>query len=122
MNDFPAAGLRWMTPFVAGKNHLRVVAQNHGKTVTDEIEFIYQIEKWAAPARFIVKEISRGATDRRETVTVEATLHDAKGVLCLDAKNQIRYSVAGTAGLIENRGRLEGRPAQQWPVPDHNIS
>ncbi len=108
MNDFPAAGLRWMTPFAEGKNHLRVIAQNHGKTVTDEIEFTYQTEKWAAPARFLVKEISRGTTDGRETVTVEATLRDAKGVQCLDGKNQIRYSVAGTATLIDNRGTAGG--------------
>ncbi len=27
--DFPAAGLRWMTPFVEGKNTLRIVTQSH---------------------------------------------------------------------------------------------
>ena len=47
--DFPAAGLRWLTPFSAGNNHLRVLATRNNITVTDEIDFLYQTEKWTAP-------------------------------------------------------------------------
>ncbi len=93
---------------MADKNHLRVVAVSNGKTVIDEIEFDYQTEKWETPAEFRLKEIGRGTIDGRKTVTVEVTLHDAKGIQCLDAKNQIRYSVAGTAMLIDNRGTSSG--------------
>ena len=39
-----------------------------------------------------------------ETVTVEAKVYDAKGILCLDARNRLRFSVAGTGSLIDNRG------------------
>jgi len=38
------------------------------------------------------------------TVTVEAKLYDAKGVLCLDARNRLRFSMAGMGSLIDNRG------------------
>jgi beta-galactosidase len=102
--DFPAAGLRWMTPFASGKNTLRVVAVKGGKTVTDEIAFLYQTETWGAPAEIKLTEKARGTIAGKETVTVEAKLYDAKGVLCLDARNQVRFTIAGLGTLIDNRG------------------
>jgi beta-galactosidase len=102
--DFPAAGLRWTTPFAPGKNTLRVVATKGGKTVTDEITFLYQTETWGAPAEMKLTEISRNTVAGKETVTVEAKLYDAKGVLCLDARNRLRFSIAGVGTLIDNRG------------------
>lgn len=102
--DFPAAGLRWMTAFGPGKNHLRVVAKKDGVTVEDEIEFDYQTAKWSAPAVLKVAEIARDA----KTATVEATLHDANGVLCLDARNVVRFSLAGEGRLIDNLGTPGG--------------
>ena len=106
--DFPAAGLRWMTPFVAGKNTLKVVAKKGKATVTDEIEFLYQTEKWGAPMELRLVEKGRGMRDGKQTVTVEAKLYDAKGVLCLDAKNPVRFSVAGRGTLIDNQGTSGG--------------
>ncbi len=76
--DFPAAGLRWMTPFLAGKNTLRVVATRGKTTVTDQISFIYQTDTWDKAAELKLTEKSRTA----ETVTVEAKVYDSKGVLC----------------------------------------
>jgi beta-galactosidase len=102
--DFPAAGLRWMTPFASGQNTLRVVATKGGKTVTDEIAFLYQTETWGAPADLKLTEKSRGKVDGKEVVTVEAKLYDAKGVLCLDARNRLRFTIAGLGTLIDNRG------------------
>jgi beta-galactosidase len=102
--NFPAAGLRWMTPFVSGKNTLRIVATKGGKTVTDEIEFLYQTETWGAPAELKLTEKSRNTVAGVETVTVEAKLYDAKGALCLDARNRLRFSIAGMGSLIDNRG------------------
>ena len=55
--DFPAAGLRWTTPFPAGKVSLRAVGKRGGKTVTDEISFEYETRQWGAPARFELKEL-----------------------------------------------------------------
>jgi len=106
--DFPAAGLRWMTPFVAGKNKLHVVAKKGAATVTDEIEFEYQTDKWGAPAELRLKEKARGTKDGKETVTIEAKLYDTKGVLCLDAKTPVRFSVAGRGTLIDNLGTPQG--------------
>jgi beta-galactosidase len=102
--DFPAAGLRWMTPFISGQNTLRVVATKGGKTVTDEIAFLYQTETWGTPVELKLTEKSRNTAAGVETVTVEAKLYDAKGVLCLDARNRLRFSVAGMGSLIDNRG------------------
>ena len=94
--DFPCAGLRWLTPFVEGTNKLRVVAKKGSKTVTDETEFIYQTKNWGKPATFQLARLN--------ATTAEVTLHDADGTLCLDAKNAVRFSVAGGATLIDNQG------------------
>ncbi len=102
--DFPAAGLRWMVKFKPGKNHLRVVAGKNGATVTDEVDCEYQVAKWRKPARLALAEIARDA----ETATIEATLFDAAGVLCLDAKNTVRFSVAGCGCMIDNMGTSTG--------------
>lgn len=106
--DFPAAGLRWMTPFVRGKNNLRVVATRGGAKVQDEITFLYQTEKWGAPAELKLAEISRNTIKGKDAVTVEARLYDDKSVLCLDARNQVHFTIAGTGTLIDNRGTSRG--------------
>ncbi|WP_035348496.1 glycoside hydrolase family 2 TIM barrel-domain containing protein [Edaphobacter aggregans] len=102
--DFPAAGLRWMTPFVEGTNKLRVVARRGSTTVTDEIEFQYQTQTWTTPAKFTLTELHR--TD--DKITVEAKLCDAQGVLCLDARTRVRFSLAGNGRLIDNQGTPTG--------------
>jgi beta-galactosidase len=98
--DFPAAGLRWTLPFPAGENALRAVGKRAGKTVSDEIKFVYETRKWGAPAAFVIAESSRDAG----RVTVEARVVDAAGVTCLDARNVVRFSVAGKGKLVDNQG------------------
>jgi len=102
--NFPAAGLRWMVNFVPGKNRLRVVAHKGSATVTDEIELEYQTVKWDKPAKFALAEIGRDV----DTATVEAKLFDAKGVLCLDARDVVRFTLAGSGKLIDNLGTSSG--------------
>lgn len=102
--DFPAAGLRWMTPFVEGTNKLHVVAKRGTTTVTDEIEFIYQTKVWKSPAAFKLRELHREA----DKTIIEATLHDADGTLCLDARNRVRFTVAGDGKLMDNMGTPNG--------------
>ncbi|HMG03717.1 MAG TPA: glycoside hydrolase family 2 TIM barrel-domain containing protein [Edaphobacter sp.] len=102
--DFPAAGLRWMTPFVAGTNKLRVVAHKGSVTANDEIEFVYQTKTWGTPATFQLKELRRDA----DKVTAEVKLYDAQGVLCLDARNRVRFTLAGNGALIDNLGTPAG--------------
>ena len=83
---------------------MRVVATKAGKTVTDEISFLYQTETWSTPAELKLTEKSRTTIDGKETVTVEAKLYDAKGILCLDARTRLRFTLAGLGTLIDNRG------------------
>ena len=98
--DFPAAGLRWLVAFKPGQNYLRVVAKKAGKTVTDELGFIYQTKKWNRPTTLKLIELHRS----NGIVTVEARLYDAQQVQCLDARNRIRFTLAGNGTLIDNMG------------------
>jgi beta-galactosidase len=103
--DFPCAGLRWETPFATGKNHLRVVATSStGKAVSDEINFSYQTAAWSKPTQLKLAQLSLAAT----TNTVEATLHDAAGNLCLDSRIAVRFSLAGPGILHDNLGTSSG--------------
>jgi beta-galactosidase len=95
--DFPAAGLRWLVKFKEGENVLRAVGSN---AIEDEIRFVYQTEKWDKPAKLILEELR--AVDDVSTLEVRAV--DAKGVLCLDARNVVRFGLAGDGRLIDNLG------------------
>ncbi len=98
--NFPAAGLRWEVKFAAGPNHLRVEAHQGDATVTDEIDLAYQTEPWGKPTA-----LKLAAKERQGSrITVEAKLFDAQGVLCLDARNFVRFSLAGDGRLIDNMG------------------
>jgi beta-galactosidase len=90
--DFPAAGLRWLVKFRDGENALRAVGDTG---ISDEIKFVYQTQKWDKPARLLLREIANG---------VEVKLVDAKGVQCLDARNFVRFGLAGDGELIDNLG------------------
>ena len=90
--DFPAAGLRWLVKFREGENLIRAVGED---LIADEIKFVYQTQKWDKPARLLLREIANG---------VEVKLVDAKGVQCLDARNFVRFSLAGDGELIDNLG------------------
>ncbi len=102
--DFPAAGLRWLVKFKSGENRLRVAAHKNGQIVTDEIRLNYQTEKWGRPVRLEMKETER----KDQTITVETRLLDAQGILCLDARNRIRFRVAGDGSLLDNLGTSIG--------------
>jgi beta-galactosidase len=98
--DFPAAGLRWNVTFRSGKNHLRVFAHTHDVTLQDELDLMYQTEPWGTPVELRLAHVA----ERDGRVTVEAGLYDAAGILCLDARNQVRFTAAGTGKLIDNLG------------------
>jgi beta-galactosidase len=102
--DFPAAGLRWMVAFSSGENHLRVVAKKGRTEVCDELRFRYQTEKWDRPARFALEETARAGC----LVTMQARLLDAAGVPCLDARNVVRFGLAGDGELLQNLGTAGG--------------
>jgi beta-galactosidase len=102
--NFPAAGLRWEVQFREGENHVRVVARKNGADVSDEVRFRYQTAKWGKPAKLALAEVER-AGDR---VTVEARLYDASGVQCLDARDFVRFGLAGDGRLLDNLGTSTG--------------
>lgn len=97
--DSPAAGLRWIMPFQAGENPLRVVAKKGAAEVTDEIRFCYATEKWGKPAKVVLA--AKGTQ-------IEARLVDAEGRQCLDARNVIRFRIAGDGELVCNLGTAGG--------------
>jgi beta-galactosidase len=102
--DFPAAGLRWQVAFQPGENQVRVVARKAGVEVADEIGFRYQTEKWDKPAQLALEETGRAGA----MVTLLARLLDAKSIPCLDARNVIRFKLAGDGELIQNLGTTSG--------------
>ena len=102
--DFPAAGLHWNVQFKKGKNKLLAVSKGKGEKIRDEINLVYQTEKWDEAARLVMSEIP--IDDDHSWLKVKAL--DKNGVLCLDARNRIRFSVAGEARLIKNKGTVNG--------------
>lgn len=102
--NYPAAGLHWKTSFKQGKNKVKAVGYAGDKRLTDEIAFIYQTEKWGEPYELAIEKI----TYDKDTATVSVKAVDKNGVLCLDAKNFIRYSLAGNGKLVDNLGTSTG--------------
>ena len=102
--DFPAAGLRWMVLPVVGKNVVKVIARDGKAEVTDEISFDYQTEKWGNPAAMKLEEIKREGNK----VTVQATVLDENGVICLDASDYVHFGLTGEGRLLDNLGTSKG--------------
>lgn len=102
--DFPAAGLRWNLVFNVGNNRVKVIAKKGKETVTDEISFAYQTEKWGKPSKLVFEKIK----EENGIATVQVKLLDDKNVLCLDAVNWVRFGLAGDGKLIDNQGTSSG--------------
>ncbi|MBW4888573.1 glycoside hydrolase family 2 protein [Mucilaginibacter sp. HMF5004] len=102
--DFPAAGLRWMVPYNTGKNELLLKARTGKVIVMDTISQTYQTEKWGKPAKLNLEKIA----DKDGTTTIQATLTDSKGVMCLDAVNWVNFSLTGDGTLLDDMGTSKG--------------
>jgi len=102
--DFPAAGLRWNVVLNKGENKVRVMAKNGKESVSDEISFVYQTEKWGKPSSILLEKTE----EKQGVVTIQARLLDDKGVLCLDARNYIEFLLSGDGKLIDNQGTSDG--------------
>ena len=98
--DFPAAGLHWDTTLPVGENTLKAIGYKGKTTVTDELSFVYQTEKWDNPAQIILSIVENTA----ESATFEVKLTDKNNVLCLDANNIIEFDAIGAGMLIVNQG------------------
>ena len=98
--NFPAAGLRWLVKFKEGENVLRAVGRRDRLEIVDELKLAYQTQEWAKPAKLVLEELR--AVDDVSTLEVKAL--DANGVMCLDARNVVRFALAGDGRLIDNLG------------------
>lgn len=116
--DFPAAGLRWDVVFRSGPNHLRVVAQTRDVTLQDELDLTYQTDTWGAPAQLKLVQ----QQDKEGRIKVTACLYDSANVLCLDARNQIRFTLAGSGRLMDNMGTTHASSVQQLANGTASIS
>ncbi|KAA2241424.1 glycoside hydrolase family 2 protein [Chitinophaga agrisoli] len=102
--DFPAAGLRWNLPMHKGNYDVKVVARKGKETATDAVSFTYQTASWGKPAKLILEKTAAG----NDTVVVNIKLADAQNVLCLDAKDYVSFSAAGSGTLIDDLGTSNG--------------
>ncbi len=102
--DFPAAGLRWIVPYVKGKNQLLLKAHKGNVIVTDTINQVYQTDKWGKPVQLHLEQMGAKPGE----ITVQATLLDSKGVLCLDAVNWVNFSLTGDGTLLDDLGTTKG--------------
>lgn len=102
--DFPAAGLHWLVQFREGENELKAVGKRDGTEVSDEIRFGFQTETWEKPAKLSLSKLRESG----EAVTIEARLLDSHGVLCLNARNVVRFELIGEGRLIDNLGTSTG--------------
>src|SRR4029453_9313397 len=98
--DFPAAGLRWLVRLRKGANSIKAVGTQNGAPVAHEISFTYQTAKWEKPSRLLMKNVGEWL----DATVVEVRAVDASGVLCLDARNFVKFDVAGVGRLIDNLG------------------
>lgn len=102
--DFPAAGLRWEAVLKSGANTLEAVGWKDGEEVRDVQEFEYTTHEWGEPARLELVVAERDGN----RIVCEATVRDARGRLCPDATNTVRFGAAGDAELIDNLGTIDG--------------
>jgi beta-galactosidase len=104
--DFPAAGLRWLAVLQPGANRIKVVARQGKEIITDEVTWQYHTAVWSKPVKLILEEDTSFNGDNVRKVNVKAV--DEKGVLCLDAANEITFSLAGDGQLIVDQGTASG--------------
>ncbi|MDR1371104.1 MAG: DUF4982 domain-containing protein [Dysgonamonadaceae bacterium] len=102
--DFPAAGLRWETALKEGQNTVKAIGKKGKQSVTDEITFVYQTEKWGKEAQIKLSVIENTS----EYAWVEAQLLDEKGILCPDSRKFIFFESAGDGNLVINQGTSTG--------------
>jgi len=102
--NFPAAGLSWQLTFADGANTVRTVGHAKNKTVTDEVTFRYETRIPGKPHQLRLQATKLPNQNWR----IQAELLDAAGVVCLDARDFIRFGHAGDGKLLDNLGTAGG--------------
>ena len=106
--DFPAAGLHWLVQFREGENELKAVGKKDGKEVSDAIKFEYESRKWDKPTKLVLSDAGVVEMQHGAVMLMEARLLDKDGVLCLDARNVVRFDLVGDGRLLDNLGTSTG--------------
>ncbi|MDU1892180.1 MAG: glycoside hydrolase family 2 TIM barrel-domain containing protein [Dysgonomonas sp.] len=106
--DFPAAGLRWETTLLQGKNTVKAIGIKKDKKnkveVVDEISFEYETRPFGKEAEIVTRILSEDAN----SIWIEAELRDNNGVICLDSRKYVRFESVGDGQLIKNQGTSSG--------------
>lgn len=102
--DFPAAGLRWISDFKEGKNTLKALGKKGKAIVEDTQEFMYEVRPFGKEARLNVRVEDIGS----DQVWVKAELIDENGVVCLESRKYIEFESVGDGSLIKNQGTSTG--------------
>lgn len=102
--DFPAAGLRWESSFLKGKNTIKAIGYKGKDVIEDEISFEYETRQWGKEDKLNVT-ITEAENNH---VWVNAELLDVNGVRCLDSKNYIYFESVGDGKLLKNLGTSTG--------------
>lgn len=109
--DFPAAGLRWAVKYKMGVNNLKVIASKDEVNVVDSLTVNYQIGNGVKINKLILEQ----AAIKNDTALVRVVGIDKDGLMCLDAKNIVRFSLSGDGKLIDNQGTsLGARKVQMY--------
>jgi beta-galactosidase len=89
-----AAPLTWNVPFAPGS--LKAVAYNHGKPVAED-----ELRTAGKPARIVLSpERATISPDRKDVVTLTATMVDDAGVPVPDASQDVEFTVSGPARIV----------------------
>jgi len=102
--DFPAAGFHWNVEYREGANEIRAVGKSSGENISDTISQNYVTNQWGTPEKLDLQVVPIDS----HTSWLVAHLQDAKGNICLDAKNRVEFSVVGDARLSDNQGTATG--------------
>lgn len=98
--NFPAAGLRWETSFVPGKNNVKVIGRKGKETVVDNIEFDYETRPFGEPSKIVARVIEETET----YAWIEAELRDQHDIPCLTSADYIHFDATGDGELVKNMG------------------
>ncbi len=103
--EFPAGGLVWQVPFIAGVNELRVTGRSDQVQVEDTLNVTYLIGHHGP---FATLKLSSTAIDKQR-VLIEAEAVDVNGNRVLDFSERAYFSTLDENGqLLENQGTPTG--------------
>ncbi|MCI4670670.1 MAG: DUF4982 domain-containing protein [Bacteroidia bacterium] len=102
--DFPAAGLRWKTTLLEGKNLIIAKGKMDGRSIIDTLEINYTTKKWGLAHHLDLRTVR----EEGNHVLVEASLLDENEILCLDARDFVEFGLTGNGELMDNLGTSFG--------------